>query len=499
MHPKIASTATLVDCLIDTFNREEIVYSHWKSNIDLAQAQAGQIDLDLLIDRKCLPRAQMILVRLGFKVVVARWGANPPGICHYYGLDPETKQLIHVHLFTRVLTGESFVKSHLFPFETMLLANVEYVGRMRVTAKPAELVLFTMRTFIKYGSLADLIMLRRKAKSLQTEARWLQAGADLGEALALIDQSCPVIDKQLFIQCVETLTSDTSLRQRIQLAFQVRRRLAVYAKHTPFNRLLAYGQLGWAELQRRLGPKQKNKVLQSGGAVIAIVGADATGKSTLVAETKRWLGDVFAAQVIHTGKPPSSWLTAPVNLALALVRRLSSGKRRTRQAADDASPTQHTFQGRSSLLYAVRSVVLAWDRRRLILRARRRVAAGEFIICDRYPSRTLGAMDSPRLAAEPLKTGTVATLYNRLVRLEKELYDQIPPPDIALKLRVSLETAKQRNRDRNGQDDEAYLEARHRQSRAWQMPGTRYVYEIDTEQSLVETIGCVKQAIWESL
>ena len=108
-------------------------------------------------------------------------------------------------------------------------------------------------------------------------------------------------------------------------------------------------------------------------------------------------------------------------------------------------------------------------------------------------------MDSPRLEEEPLETGLVASIYNRLARLEKRLYRQIPPADIILKLKVSLEIAKKRNLDRNKQDGEAYLEARHRQCRKWHMPGTRYVYDINTEQNLEETLCDVKKAIWESL
>jgi thymidylate kinase len=496
-------TTTLVDSLVDTFNQAEIVYCHWKSNIDLAQATAGELDLDLLIDRKSLPQALTILSHLGFKAAEARWGANPAGIHHYYGFDPDNQQLIHVHLFSRVLTGESYVKSHLFPFETMLLENVYYSGRIRVTAKPAELVLFTLRMFIKYGSLLDLVLLRRKSKSLREEVRWLQDGGDLAEALSLLRKYCPVIDEQLFVKCIETLDRDSSLMTRMILARKIRRRLNVYARHTFFGRLLAYLQFLQAEGQRRLGTKRKNKVLQAGGAVIAFVGADATGKSTLVAETGRWLGEVFTVTRIHTGKPPSSWLTIPVNIALALVRRLISLRRtghlKSQTSSSDSKPAQHKFAGLSSLPYAVRAVVLAWDRQRLILKARRRAAEGEIIICDRYPSRLVGAMDSPRLEEESLKTGPVATIYNHLARLEKRLYEQIPPPDIVLKLRVSLETAKKRNRERNGQDGEAYLETRHRQSQAWHMPGTRYVYDIDTEQTLEETFYKVKEAVWESL
>jgi thymidylate kinase len=503
MYQEITLATRLVDRLIDAFNREEIIYSHWKSNIDLAQATAGEIDLDLLVDRKSLLAAITELARLGFKEAGARWGANPPSIRHYYGFDPNAKELVHVHLFDKVLTGESYVKSHLFPFETMMLENVYYVDQMRVTAKPAELVLFTLRMFIKYSSLPDLATMWRKSKSLKKEVSWLQEGGGLSESLALLKEYCPVMDEHLFVKCVETLDSNSPLISRMILAQQVRRRLKVYAKYTFFSRLLAYSQMIGAEVRRRLEGKPKNKALQAGGAVIAIVGADATGKSTLVTETGRWLGEVFTTKVIHTGKPPSSWLTAPANVALALARKLMASRgssRLNRQAAsDDANPALHNFKGLPSLLYALRLVVLAWDRQRLILKNRRRAAQGEIIVCDRYPSRIIGAMDSPRLVEAPLKTGPVASIYNRLARLEKQLYQQIPPPDIVLKLRVSLETAKKRNRERNGQDEEAYLEARHRQSQSWHMPGTRRVYDIDTEQSLSETILSVKKAIWESL
>lgn len=496
-------SATLVDCLVDAFNREGVDYCHWKSNIDLAQATAGLMDLDLLVARGSLPQAQVLLARLGFKPAVARWGANPPGIRHYYGLDPETQQLIHVHLFSQVLTGESFVKSHRFPFEAMLLENTDCAGHIRVTSKAAELVLFTLRMFIKYGSLLDLLVLRKKTASIREEVNWLQAGSDRAKVLALLRTYCPVIDAPLFAQCVDTLAGHSSLTTRIRLARQVRQRLRVYAKHTALQRAVAYGQLFWAEVQRRGGKKRQNKVLQAGGAVIALIGSDATGKSTLVAESGKWLGSTFAVTVIHSGKPPSSWLTAPINLALGFVRKGADSLRmdqlkHQKSFAHDSNLALHTFRGSSSVLYALRAVVLAWDRRELILKSHRRAAHGEIIVCDRYPSSVSGAMDSPCLVEERHKSGRMVAIYNHLARLEQRLYRQIPPPDLALRLKVSLETALQRNRARSGQDNEGYLAARHRQSQAWQMPGSRVV-EIDTEQTLPATIGAVKTAIWESL
>jgi hypothetical protein len=110
-------------------------------------------------------------------------------------------------------------------------------------------------------------------------------------------------------------------------------------------------------------------------------------------------------------------------------------------------------------------------------------------------------MDSPRLREQSASEGKRAVLYNWLARVERGLYKQIPPPDIVLRLSVSIETLKHRNRERvkNAKDADAYLEARHQLSREWRKSGTKYLHDIDTERSLAETMLRVKKAIWQSL
>ena len=139
----------LVDNLIREFNNEGITYCHWKSNIDLTQAISGDMDLDLLVARDSLQKAESILSKSGFKQAVVRWGTNSAGITHYYKFDPLSGGFTHVHLFSKVLTGESFVKSHLLPFDVMLIQNARFVRQIRVTSKSAELILFTLRMYIK--------------------------------------------------------------------------------------------------------------------------------------------------------------------------------------------------------------------------------------------------------------------------------------------------------------------------------------------------------------
>jgi thymidylate kinase len=108
-------------------------------------------------------------------------------------------------------------------------------------------------------------------------------------------------------------------------------------------------------------------------------------------------------------------------------------------------------------------------------------------------------MDSPRLLEDSTQRGLIASIYNRLARMERTLYRQIPPPDIVLRLRVSFEIAKKRNAAREILDDEMFLQSRHQQVKEWFMPGTRSIQDINTDLSLSETLLAVKQAIWPYL
>jgi len=247
-------------------------------------------------------------------------------------------------------------------------------------------------------------------------------------------------------------------------------------------------------------------MLAAGGTVIAFVGPEATGKSTLVTENKQWLNEMFSVKCIHAGKPPSSWLTIPVNILVPLSRKLLPGLRTSRiegHGSRNISHVDSTFNPtkKTSLIYAFMSVISAWDRKCLLIKARRFSANGDLVICDRYPSETIGAMDSPRLREEPNSGGLQMLLYNYLARLETRFYRQIPPPDLVLQLKVSLETATKRNHDRikRGKESDEYLESRHRQNKNWKISGKTMIRDINTEQSLLETILQVKKAIWDIL
>lgn len=501
---EITATSELIDRFVDLCKDKKVMYCHWKSNFALTQLQTGEVELDILVDRKSLSKAIMILLDIGFKPAVVKRGPETPTVSHYYAFDSHTGQLIHIHLFCSVFTGESFIKSHVLPFETMLLENSSYLGKLRTVSKPAELAIFILRHFIKYGSFLDIYYLKGKNKEIKAELMWLFSENNYKDSVNLLREYCPVIDEHLFNECIDALSGHQSLAKKILLACRVRHRLRIYKKNTIAFQSFAYMHLLWVQLMRRLR-RNKNKRLFSGGAVIAFVGPEATGKSTLVSAIEDWLGQVFAVSKVHAGKPVSTWLTWPLHVSLPLLRsrlpRLRTSRLEGHHPEAHAQRSQPTMEGMTSLTYALRAVALAWDRRCLLVKVRRAAVNGAIVICDRYPSSELGAMDSPRLQEKQSQGGLVTSLYNRLARLEHALYAEIPPPDIVLRLSVSIETAKRRNHERikPGKETSAYVESRHRQSRDWHRAGTKYIYDINTDQSLEETILQAKRYIWESV
>ena len=212
--------------LIGILNEENINYCLWKSNFTISHALAGEIDLDLLVERSFLSQLTVILLNLGFKPAIVKRVQETPGVFHYYGLDLCMDRLIHVHLFSCILTGESLVKSHLLPLDRMLLDNIDKLDAVRVTSKSAELVIFIIRTFIKYGSLPDLISLRHKQNEIRNELLWLLSGGDIQATLSLLEKNIPVIDKSLFLKCIDSLKESASTFRKNQSGLSCKATLA---------------------------------------------------------------------------------------------------------------------------------------------------------------------------------------------------------------------------------------------------------------------------------
>jgi thymidylate kinase len=484
--------------LIEKLNAEEVKYCHWKSNSSLSQVLGGETDVDLLIHRKHGDSFRLIMSALKFRPAGIQGDAPFPALEHYFAMDEKTGIFVHVHAYYRVITGESLSKNLHLPLEEMLIQNVREEASIPVPAKSAELVVFTIRMMLKHCSVVELVMLARDWKGVRREIEWLMEAEPTEETLKLVANWLPSADPELFSACINALQAPAPLLHRISLARRLRSQLRIYARNSGLQAWLSGIQKFFLMAYGRLTHSKRGMILQSGGAVIAFVGPEATGKSTLLAATRRWLGEHFVIEQIHAGKPKSTLLTMLPNLFLPMLRnafpRYRPSKIDTRQVSVEQSQKSAEVY---PLISAIRSVFLAYDRRALLSRAFARAANGSIVLCDRYPSMSKGAPDGPQLQQFMIDPKRHSIQY-WLARTERRLYQEIPAPDVVISLCVPIEVALLRNKNRGKEEPEDYVRLRHSLASNLEY-GTAPINKITTDQPLDLTVLEVQKNIWSNL
>jgi hypothetical protein len=207
-------------------------------------------------------------------------------------------------------------------------------------------------------------------------------------------------------------------------------------------------------------------------------------------EVERWLSGSRRVRRIHAGKPPSTPLTSIPHALLPALRSLFPEQRtlrvEERYEGGDAAGTTYP------LLFGIRSVMLAYERRALLRRAVRD-GAGTVVLSDRYPSDASGAPDGPQLTHLPMPRSGFS-LRRLLAAIEGRLYRDIPTPDLVFQLTAPLEVTLARNAAREKKEPEDYVRFRHELSSRLRFDGAS-VYPIDTDRDLDQVVRDIELLI----
>ncbi|MFB3737375.1 MAG: hypothetical protein ACE14W_00240 [Candidatus Velamenicoccus archaeovorus] len=486
-------TVPTIEALLRRLDDDGIAYCHWKSNWALAETLQGGTDLDLLIERGGAHRFRGILAELGFEPSVEVGVRTIPSTEHHMALDPTSGRIVHVHAYYRVITGESLSKNYHLPVEEMLLSNTQREGDVVVPTRGAELIVFVLRMLVKHTTAIELALLLRQWSNVRREVAWLMTDPALEEAEKLLPTWLPTLDPQLFRDGYEALKRPAPLRRRVGLGYRVRSALRAYRRRSVVKARVAGAAKLAGVVSHRVTGASKRLSPAGGGSVIAFVGSEASGKSTIIDHVHGWLGETYTVRRVHAGKPPSTPLTLLPHTVLPAFRALFPDQRLTHVEARRRG-TEPERQGPAPLLFALRSVMLAYERRALLVRAFAHASDGEIVLCDRYPSSRSGALDSPQLGHLPAPDG----LRRMLAALEARLYDDIPPPDLVVYLSAPLEVTLARNAARGKVEPEPYVRYRHAMSSSLEFEGVA-VRRISTDRPLEEVLNDVREVIWGTL
>lgn len=478
----------LVRQLCETLETQRVLYCHWKSTQAIDRSASGENDLDLLVRCTDAQVFTIILHQLGFKQAQASPEQAIPGVLDYYGYDQEAGKLIHAHVHYQLVLGDDMTKNYHLPIEKPFLESAVQTDLFKVPSPEFEWVVFIIRMVIKHCTWdAILSHLGALSKTEASELEYLRARVNQQQVQKILQDYLPFVNERLFNHCVEILQPGCLLWTRMAVAQRLLGVLQAHARRPQISdTLLKFWRRGKRLIYRRYFRCSIRKRLTSGGAVIAFVGGDGSGKSTAVEEVYAWLSRNFCSLKIHMGKPPQSPETIIIKGTMKMIRWLGSSlKQEWSFQGDKTDPSALLLY-----LWLLRRIFIARDRHRTYVKARRFAANGGLVICDRYPLSQIKLMDGPQ-ADQISSRGKARPLVGFFAHLEKAYYQQITAPDLLIVLKIYPETAVKRRMD------EGSSFVRDRCQEIWDLDWRQTpAHIIDAGRSRDEVLTEVKSLIW---
>ncbi|MDP1700129.1 MAG: hypothetical protein Q8L53_04095 [Aestuariivirga sp.] len=457
-------------------------FALWKSNYHIDDALAGKTDLDMLVDCHDEAEFERILCNLKAIRVLSQPWARYPNVVDWLVFDGATGNFLHLHVHFDMVTGLKRVKHLRLPWADTVLANLRIDERSGwpIPMPEMELLILLVRIWAKMPPWRRLFA-PKIPPHVKEEVRWLESEvqtsrlATLAKGLGLnADIHLPLGGDAALIALARQLYGQVKQHYRMNWP-------TALIRAAMLNLWLALTRL-WL---RHIGPIRYGKTLAGGGVMIAFIGSDGSGKSTVSQSFERWLRRKLDVHLIYMGSGDgrAGWVNAARR---QLSKRI--GKRIKRVVATkETSPARPvSFVNKAYRLF---DLLLLRRKLRLLRLGRRLADSGSVILLDRYPQSQFEAIsDGPRLQN--------GRCFAWAAESEQKLFAEAAQlgPELIIKLKVDPETAILRKPDHN-------LVTIRRKCAiidTLQFPGSR-VTVIDAGQSPEEVLRATKRAIWAYL
>ena len=482
---RLSQPVGLVLRLAEELDTHSIRHCNWKGTFSMASVLAGEKDIDLLVDTNDVTALRRVLAELGFKPALAPADRRIEGETHYFGYDDVSGRIVHLHLHEQIVLGHPLTCTYRLPVEEACLASADRQFPFPEPQVEFEFVLFMLRMMLEHTE----PRWRRRTTCLTprraSEFEYLRSRACRSEVDAVLQSHFPVLDPLLIQEACDAL-ADNDRRRFYKLSRNLRRRLDHSGMRRSGNLLRATWRRALRTLRARLlrrPPRKRN--MADGGVMVALVGGDGAGKSTVIEHLRLWLGQHFDVEAVHLGKPRRSVTSWMVRGVLKLVRTVATRfSNRSRREQQSPNPPQ--------LCKALWQFCVARDRYHAARKIRRQAGAGRILICDRWPLPDVISMDGPQILQ---RGGTpLNPLIESLGRLENRWLRSIGTPDVLIVLKLDPEISVRRKPE----EDPDFVRSRGLEvwTTNWSDTGARV---INAAEPLESVLPQVKALVWNAL
>ncbi|HDY7617206.1 TPA: hypothetical protein RQJ81_004145 [Vibrio vulnificus] len=452
----------------------DVEYVSWKNNHEIELCLKGRSDLDLLVNPNDEAKFISIILENGF-VEAKNKNITYPNVYHFYYYCSNLNVFFHIHLYTKMITGESHTKGYHFPIEqTLIKRRVKSEEGVFLLSSIDQKKVFLLRHAIKISSLPSFLLYLKEKESYKLEYESISK-CDFSNESELNNSILDSLD-------YANLERDFKLN-RVAPFFKVKWKLCGFSRLSAVEALFTrYSQIIYRVLNKTFF--RQKKVLGSVGKVVAITGLDGAGKSTTVNYVSKKYGKYFDVRTIHVGVPKPTIITVPFRLLLKLKKVAQKNKLAVQEKKENLSVR--------SVLVALRYCILAYERFSAIKKARRYADRGYLVILDRYPSLNMGVMDSRRIVIDD----NSSCLIKKLAKTEDYFYSSCSLPDLLINLVVPVDVSIERNQNRVKLDKETDEEIIERYRKNSNLKYNAYTFkEVNMNRNIDECMSDIMSQI----
>jgi thymidylate kinase/energy-coupling factor transporter ATP-binding protein EcfA2 len=432
--------------LFQKFDANGIRYCHWKSNEHLLAGLEGKTDLDVLVHPDDILRCRQLLYSNKVVRVKSQPWSYYFGLEDWVGCDTESGEMIHLHLHFKLRFGTRYAKQfHLAKEELLIQHRVrDHRTGVYILDPAIELSLLLVRDTIKVSFKRWVKFFLKKgfvSKDIQKEYSYLLKQVNQDE---FVQASNLLFGSDLGI--VLDVFDLHSIKQRLILSRKIRKLL----KRSRIQSILGSyirvcGRLFQSRFNRYFRTSNKRlrgKLLPSRGLIVAVIGCDGSGKSTLSSSLQKVFGWKLDSHHIYLGER---------DRLKKMVKRVKKTSSQREVGRKSSRPLWRVLL--KDVLFLTHAHYRKWQ----LLKSQSIRMRGGIVFTDRYPQdQYVGINDGPKI----LQADSSHVFHKYLWRLEKRMYENMTMvhPDIVIRIDVPVEIASIRTGDHSPEELRVKLE-----------------------------------------
>jgi thymidylate kinase len=493
----------LIQNLLEEFHKRKIVYCHWKSNEHLDASMRGDTDLDILFDVKHKEELKTLFEELQFKNFKPIPQKQYKDIEDFIGLDFLSGKIVHLHAHFKLTLGETYLKGFQLNYERKILQSRVFDNQYTIyrTHPALELVLLFFRESLKIRHRDKLrSYFNKKIRyngSILKEFHWLRQECSDRE-LKTVLQELVHNYKPIFT----LIKGDFNRKQLLKLSILLKKELTAQRLYSPWKALLLrwYRELSITTLKKLSKllhrPVISQRINPRGGLIVAVIGADGSGKSTIVANLQKTFSKKLDVYRTYLGKGKADNFSWPRKLLVDLKKRFASTKNKEKISSTKInSPTTIKVQ-KASFYKCVEALIVSFEKYKKLKHISAAKRKGMLVLCDRFPQNQIaGYNDGPVL--HHLSKANKA-VFRAMSKMETRLYDwaERNPPDLVFKLIADAKIIQER---KPSLESAEMLESKIEGIKKLQFAESCRVITIDATLPLNNILSTIKKEIWNIL